>query len=46
MVSKKCVTEARRGRCGLMVIASDWELGDWGSIPVWAKIFDPWICLN
>jgi len=33
-------------RCGLMVIASDWELGDWGSIPSLGKIFVFWICLN
>jgi len=30
----------------LMVRATDWELGDLGSIPGLGKIFDPLICLN
>jgi len=40
------IDNSNRGRCSLMVRATDWELWDWGSIPGLGKIFDPWICLN
>jgi len=29
--------------CDLKFRASDWELGDWGSIPSQGNIIDPWI---
>jgi len=35
-----------RGHCSLIVRATGWDMGDWGSIPGLGEIFDPWICLN